>query len=78
MLLHSGHQLLGLLQPIRFAAEAQSFQLAAGQLQLFAQIIYPQVILLTCAFQLIEAVHHPLSLFAQIELTVAAQANCLA
>ena len=78
LLLHSGQQQLCLLLAIRFAAEAQSLQLAAGQLQLFAQIIHPQVILLTGALQLVEAVHHPLPLLAQVELAVAAQAYGLA
>ncbi len=78
LLFHSGQQQLCLLLAIRFAAEAQSLQLAAGQLQLLAQIIHPQVILLPGALQLVEAVHHPLPLLAQVELAVAAQANGLA
>ena len=59
LLLETGDQLLGILQAIRFAAEAEPVEQGAGLLQLLAQLVDSQVILLAGALQLVEAVHHP-------------------
>ena len=78
LLFESGGQLLGLLQPVRLVAEAQAIEQGAGLEQLLAQLVDPQVILLARALQLVEAVGHRLTLLAQVELAVAAQADGLA
>ena len=78
LLLEAGGQPLGILLAIRLAAEAEPVEQGTGLLQLLAQLVYPQVVLLARALQLVEAVHHRLTLLAQVELTVAAQADGLA